>query len=86
MCSYLCLSWLPTDRRPENWEALLKAFLAFSLVASAGYLINDLADLEADRKNNLKYAAFCLRTNADSLRMRSGSSSVASWCSRRASS
>lgn len=33
---------------PAMWNALL-AFIALSLVASAGYLVNDLLDLQADR-------------------------------------
>jgi 4-hydroxybenzoate polyprenyltransferase len=45
------LAWLP--RHPETWVPLLArtglAFIAFSLVSAAEYLINDLRDLEADR-------------------------------------
>jgi 4-hydroxybenzoate polyprenyltransferase len=34
--------------------ASVAAFMSFSLVASAGYLINDLADIESDRRNPTK--------------------------------
>jgi 4-hydroxybenzoate polyprenyltransferase len=44
-------AWLPG--RPETWVPLLArtglAFIAFSLVSAAEYLINDLRDLEADK-------------------------------------
>lgn len=33
----------------QAWMAVLAAFLGFSLVASATYLVNDLVDLQADR-------------------------------------
>jgi 4-hydroxybenzoate polyprenyltransferase len=39
---------------PSKQLAALWAFLAFSLVASAGYLVNDLLDLEADRAHPAK--------------------------------
>ena len=43
--------WAP--RQPDSWIPLLLrtgvAFVAFSMVASAEYIINDLRDLEADR-------------------------------------
>src|SRR6516162_122638 len=40
----------------ETWPLLasVAAFTSFSLVASAGYLINDLADIESDRRNPTK--------------------------------
>jgi len=38
----------------ESLAASLAAFLAFSLVASAVYLVNDLADLEDDRRHPAK--------------------------------
>ena len=44
-------AWQP--RSPETWVPLLArtglAFIAFSLVSAAEYLINDLRDLEADK-------------------------------------
>jgi len=44
-------AWRPLD--PSTWLPLLGhtilAFVAFSAVASAGYLVNDLRDVEADR-------------------------------------
>ena len=41
---------------PEVLGALLLAFLSFSLLASAVYLVNDLADLEHDRAHPTKRA------------------------------
>jgi 4-hydroxybenzoate polyprenyltransferase len=44
-------AWLP--RHPDSWLPLLArtavAFIAFTLLASAEYLVNDLRDLDADR-------------------------------------
>jgi 4-hydroxybenzoate polyprenyltransferase len=40
---------------PEKWIATTWAFLAFSLCASGAYLLNDLLDLEHDRKHHKKY-------------------------------
>lgn len=44
-------AWRPFD--PASWLPLLGqtilAFVAFSAIASAGYLVNDLRDIEADR-------------------------------------
>lgn len=44
-------AWIPSQ--PESWLPLLGrtalAFIAFSLVASAEYLVNDLRDIDADR-------------------------------------
>jgi 4-hydroxybenzoate polyprenyltransferase len=44
-------AWLP--RHPATWLPLLRstslAFVAFTLLASAEYLVNDLRDLQADR-------------------------------------
>jgi len=39
---------------PQVYLALLVAFLAFSLTASGNYLLNDLIDLEADRRHPAK--------------------------------
>lgn len=39
---------------PARWEAAALTFLAFGLVASATYLVNDLFDLEADRSHPRK--------------------------------
>jgi 4-hydroxybenzoate polyprenyltransferase len=39
---------------PSAWGAVLLAFLAFGLCASATYLVNDLLDLPADRVHRLK--------------------------------
>ena len=39
---------------PEVLGALLLAFFSFSLLASAVYLVNDLADVEHDRAHPLK--------------------------------
>ncbi len=39
---------------PAAWGAVLLAFLAFGLCASATYLVNDLLDLPADRVHRLK--------------------------------
>jgi len=39
---------------PSLFLAALKAFLAFCAIASAVYLINDLADLEHDRQHPVK--------------------------------
>lgn len=41
---------------PGSGLSALLAFVAFSLAASATYLVNDLADLEADRRNAYKRA------------------------------
>tara|TARA_B100001750_G_scaffold114496_1_gene90362 strand:- start:6968 stop:7855 length:888 start_codon:yes stop_codon:yes gene_type:complete len=38
----------------ENLKILVLAFFAFSLLASAGYLFNDLKDIETDKKNPYK--------------------------------
>jgi 4-hydroxybenzoate polyprenyltransferase/phosphoserine phosphatase len=38
---------------PARWSALV-AFLAFSLVASGGYIVNDLIDVPSDRKHPRK--------------------------------
>ena len=38
----------------ENLNILVLAFFAFSLLASAGYLFNDLKDIETDKKNPYK--------------------------------
>jgi len=38
----------------EKLNILVLAFIAFSLLASAGYLFNDLKDIEADRSNPYK--------------------------------
>jgi len=38
----------------EPYSSLLIAFLAFSFMTSAGYILNDLSDLEADRKHPFK--------------------------------
>ena len=40
----------------ENLNILVLAFFAFSLLASAGYLFNDLKDIETDKKNPYKKA------------------------------
>ena len=39
---------------PSSLSACLAVFISFSLVASAGYLVNDLFDLEADRRHPRK--------------------------------
>ncbi len=39
---------------PGSLVACIMAFISFSLVASAGYLVNDLLDLEADRQHPRK--------------------------------
>ena len=39
---------------PEDLLRVFIAFILFSLVSSAGYLINDIADLSRDKKNPLK--------------------------------
>lgn len=38
----------------DAWIKTFLGFLAFSLLASASYLVNDLADIENDRANHLK--------------------------------
>lgn len=39
---------------PASLSACIAAFVSFSLIASAGYLVNDLLDLEADRRHPRK--------------------------------
>jgi 4-hydroxybenzoate polyprenyltransferase/phosphoserine phosphatase len=39
---------------PEAWTSVAVAFIGFSLVASATYLVNDLLDLQSDRRHAQK--------------------------------
>ena len=38
----------------ENYEKLFFSFIFFSLIASSVYIINDVLDLETDKKNKIK--------------------------------
>ena len=38
----------------ENYEKLFFAFIFFSLIASSVYIINDVLDIETDKKNKIK--------------------------------
>ncbi|MDR3640122.1 MAG: UbiA family prenyltransferase [Humidesulfovibrio sp.] len=53
---------------PERWPPLLMAILAFSLCASAVYLVNDLLDLESDRRH-LRKCERALASGRVSLRL-----------------
>src|SRR5689334_23792621 len=39
---------------PEVFRSVFLAFFSFSICASAGYIVNDLLDLESDRKHPAK--------------------------------
>lgn len=53
----IILPFLAAHRPIEPWSVLqiFLGFIAFSLVASTGYLINDLVDIENDRNHSTKY-------------------------------